>query len=125
MLLAACFCQPASAENCTRSRDYILNDLAGALPRPAGSYQALFRTCLETLKFGNVRDAYVLKDGGIAIVPRDDGLIATARTLAQFCRQFPDGTLRFITRRDMQHGLTTGLIVLMSSAGADSCSRIR
>jgi hypothetical protein len=124
-LLVACACHPAAAENCTRSLDYILSDLAGPLPLPASSYQALARTCLETLKLGNVKDAYVLRDGGIAVLPRDAGVLATANTLAQFCRSFPDDKLRFITRREARHGLTTGLVVAMASDAAGSCAKIR
>ena len=48
----------------------------------------------------------------------------TAGTLADFCRQNPRATLRFITPREARKGLTTGLVVLMSSQDADPCQKI-
>jgi hypothetical protein len=114
----------AHAESCTRSLDYILNDLVGDLPEPGQAYQGLFRVCLQTLELNNVDDAYVLKDGGIAVLPKDNSLIATASTLSAFCRQNPRATLRFITPREKSKGLTTGLVVLMSSQDADPCQKI-
>ena len=55
-----------SAEGCNSSREYILEGLAGDLEKPAARYQDLFKICVETLTLANVKDAYVLKDGGIA-----------------------------------------------------------
>jgi hypothetical protein len=114
----------AYAESCTRSLDYILNDLAGELPQPGASYQGLLNICLKTLDLNNVKDAYVLKDGGIAVVPKNNSIIATAGTLADFCRKNPRATLRFITPREVRKGLTTGLVVLMTSQDADPCQKI-
>ncbi|HTO60425.1 MAG TPA: hypothetical protein VMM15_04130 [Bradyrhizobium sp.] len=114
-------CCTAHAESCSRSVDYILNDIAGALPRQGQEYQALLRTCLQTLQLSNVKDAYVLRDGGIAVTTRDARTLATANTLAQFCRKFPTATLRFISPKEMRRGLTTGLVVMMASADLDSC----
>jgi hypothetical protein len=115
---------PACADGCARSLDYILNDLAGELPRPAAAYRTLFDVCAQTLAIVNVHDAYLMKDGGIAILPKKDSVFATANTMAAFCRKFPHNTPHFITRRESQHGLTTGLVVMMRSVNSDSCQKI-
>ena|ERR1700742_3794904 len=114
----------AHADSCARSLDYILNDLAGELPEPGTAYQSLLNVCLKTLDLNNVKDAYVLKDGGIAVLAKNNSLIATAGTLSDFCQQNPRATLRFITPREARKGLTTGLVVLMSSQDADPCQKI-
>ena len=122
--LIVCAAGPACADGCARSLDYILNDLAGELPRPAATYRGLFDVCAETLAIANVRDAYLMKDGGIAILPKKNSVFATANTMAAFCRKFPHNTPHFITRRESQHGLTTGLVVMMRSNSSDSCQKI-
>ena len=114
----------ANAESCTRSREYILTDNAGELPRQPASYQTLFKVCLDTLMLPNVRDAFILKDGGIAVVPRIDEVGATASTLAQFCTRYPQGTLRFITRGELPMTANIGRAVQISSGGATSCRKI-
>ena len=124
LLLLALFAGPAGAESCGNSLNYILNDLPGGLPRPASDYQALLGACQQALTLSNVRDAYILRDGGIAVLPRNQSIMATAETLAEFCRAFPRNTLRFITRREKRRGLTTGLVVLMSSTHSVSCPTI-
>ena len=116
---------PARAENCTKSREYLMEGLAGGLPAPPAQYQGLFRVCMQALSLPNVKDAYLLKDGGIAIVPKRDSLIATAGTLARFCEQFPRSRARFITARDQRRATTVGMIVLLSSTGSASCKKIR
>ena len=80
-----------------RSRDYILEGMAGDLTRPAQTYQNLFKICMETLSLPNVKDAYILKAGLIAIDPRRNTVMATASTLAQFCRRFPHASARIFT----------------------------
>ena len=124
VLTVVCFSFAARADSCNKSLDYILNDFAGELPRPAIAYQGLLKVCLQTLTIANVKDAYVLRDGGIAVIPKNDSIFATASMLSEFCRKFPRGTLRFITRREVRRGFTTGLIVLMSSANTSSCRKI-
>jgi hypothetical protein len=119
------FAGPAAAESCTRSSEYIIDGLAGDLTRPAAIYRDLLKTCMETLQFPNVDDAYVMKDGGIAIKSKRDTVAATAETLAQFCQQFPKGVARFITAKEQRKRLTVGLVVLMSSVDSPSCSKIR
>lgn len=124
LLLLLVPAQAARAESCGKSLDYILNDLPGGLPQPAAAYRSLLQTCLQAMTIDNVQDAYILRDGGIAVVPKRASVLATAETLAVFCRKFPQRTLRFITRSEARRGLTTGLVVLMSSAGAEPCAQI-
>jgi hypothetical protein len=125
VLLVVCCAGAANAESCSKSLDYILSGSAGDLPRAASSYQDLFKVCSQTLTMTNVKDAYVMKDGGIAIIPKRHTVAATADVLAHFCESHPRGTLRFVTKREMRHGLTTGLVVMMSSTGAAPCQKIR
>jgi hypothetical protein len=124
VLLLGLAATQVQAESCTRSREYILTDNAGELPRQPASYQTLFKVCLDTLMLPNVRDAFILKDGGIAVVPRIDEVGATASTLAQFCTRYPQGTLRFITRGELPMTANTGRAVQISSGGATSCRKI-
>lgn len=115
----------AQAENCGRSLDYILDGSAGDLPRPPMAYRGLLEVCTQTLKMSNVKDAYVLKDGGIAVIPKDYSVAATAGTLAEFCEANPRKTLRFLSKKETKKGLTTGLVVSLSSDGFASCQQIR
>jgi hypothetical protein len=80
---------------------------------------------METLQFPNVDDAYVMKDGGIAIKPKRNTVAATAGTLAQFCQQFPKAVARFITANEQRKRLTVGLVVSMSSINSTPCNKIR
>jgi hypothetical protein len=114
----------ADAENCTRSREYILTDSTAELLLQPSAYQLLFRVCMNTLTMSNVRDAFILRDGGIAIVPTIDNLAATADTLAQFCRRYPTGTARFITRGELPMVASMGRAVDISSGSATPCERI-
>ena len=125
LLAALVLTGPVSAEGCNSSREYILEGLAGDLEKPAARYQDLFKICVETLTLANVKDAYVLKDGGIAIIPTRNTLAATAGTLAQFCQRFPKSVARFLTARERSKALTVGLVVMMSSMGATTCKKIR
>jgi hypothetical protein len=115
----------AAADGCSRSRDYILGGLAGELTRPARTYQALFKVCTETLSLPNVKDAYILKAGLIAIDPRRNTTMATASTLAQFCRRFPHASARIFTRGEQRRAKTVGLVVMMPALTAKSCQAIR
>jgi hypothetical protein len=124
VLLLALPATQAKAESCTPSREYILTDDSGDLPRQPASYQALFKVCLATLMLPNVRDAFILRDGGIAVVPRLDDLAATANTLADFCTRYPQGTLRFITHGELAMTANIGRAVQISSGGATSCRKI-
>ena len=115
----------AQAENCGKSREYLLGSLAGELPMPAQSYEATFKTCIAAAAMSNVKDAYMLKDGGIAVIPKQDSISATAATLSQFCNAFPRATLRFITRKEQALSKSTLAIVRMSSGSATSCKKIK
>jgi len=125
MLLTINVTGASAADSCAKSRDYILEGMAGALTRPARSYQNLFKVCLQTLTLPNVKDAYVLKAGLIAIDPRRNTTMATASTLAQFCRQFPHSTARIFTPGEQRQAKTVGLVVMMPALTARSCQAIR
>jgi hypothetical protein len=123
-LLLGLAIMPARAESCTRSREYILTDSGADLPRQPSAYQQLFRICLDTLTMQNVRDAFILRDGAIAVVPRIDDVRTTANTLAQFCQRYPGATLRFITRGEIPIIASMGRAVDISSGSATSCRKI-
>jgi hypothetical protein len=112
----------AAAESCTKSRDYIL--ATGDLAHPASAYQNLFKTCLETLNLSNVKDAFILTDGAVAAIPRNDTIAATAGTLSEFCTRFPRSTLRFVPRTDVRQTADIARAVKLSSSGATSCSKM-
>ncbi len=114
-----------AAGGCAKSRDYILQGMAGALTKPARLYQDLFKVCLQTLDLPNVKDAYVLKAGLIAIEPRQNTLTAAAATLTRFCRRFPRSTARVFTPGEQRQARTIGLTVLMPALSAKSCQTMR
>ncbi len=115
---------PAFADSCEKSRDYILEGLAGDLPQPGNTYQDLFKVCQEVLTLPNVKDAYVLKAGAIAVDPKRNTVTATAATLAQFCERFPRRLIRFLTPLEQRQARTVGLIVLMAGGKATSCAKL-
>jgi hypothetical protein len=119
-----CGAHEARAESCTKSRDFILS-APFDLPRKPQAYQELFRACLDTLELSNVQDAFVLKDGAIAVLPRRDTISATASTLAQFCDRFPHGTLHFIGRKDRKRAAVMSQAVTLSSADPTPCEKIK
>ncbi|HWK95877.1 MAG TPA: hypothetical protein VNR39_10675 [Pseudolabrys sp.] len=108
-------------DGCAQSRDYILGGMAGPLIKPVHLYKDLFKTCLQSLELPNVKNAYVLKAGLIAIEPRHNSLAATASTLTQFCRRFPRGTARVITPGEQRQARTIGLTVLLPALSTTSC----
>jgi hypothetical protein len=124
LLLLGLAATPARAESCTRSREYILSDSGAELPRQPSAYQQLFKICLDTLTMSNVRDAFILRDGGIAVVPRVDDVTTTTNTLAQFCQRYRGATLRFITRGEIPIIANMGRAVDISSGSATSCRKI-
>jgi hypothetical protein len=125
VLLASVIAGPAYADSCGRSRDYLLGGLAGELTMPPQAYQSLFKVCLATATMANVKDAVMLKDGGIGVIPKQDSVPATAGTLSTFCNAYPRGTLRFITRKDQRMGLTIGRLVRLSSTSSTPCKVIK
>jgi hypothetical protein len=114
----------ARAESCTKSRDFILTN-SSDLPQKGKIYQGLFRDCLDTMTLSNVQDAFVLKAGAIAVLPRLDTIAATASTLAQFCERFPRGTLHFLGKKERSQAANVARVVVWSSPHATSCERIK
>lgn len=115
----------AHADSCSKSRDYLLGGLGGEAMMPPDAYRSLFKVCLATASMSNVKDAYILKDGGIAVIPKQDGIAATAGTLSAFCNAYPRGTLRFITRKDQKLGTSLSRIVKLSSTSSTPCKVIK
>ena len=115
----------ADSENCLRSREYLLGSLSGDLLLPPQAYNDLFKICNAAAAMSNVRDAYILRDGGIAVVPKQDSIAATAATLSQFCDTYPRGTLRFLTRKEMLLSKSIVSVVQMSSGSATPCKKIK
>jgi hypothetical protein len=114
----------AHADSCAKSRDYILASSADDLPRRPQSYLELYKICLQSLQLSNVKDAFVLKSGAIAVLPRDDRIPATAGTLAQFCTQHPRQMLRFITKRESWLVRDIARVVELSTSQSTSCQKI-
>ena len=115
----------AGSESCSASRDYILGGLAGELPQAPQSYKALFDICTATTDMFNVKDAFVLKDGAVGVIPKQDGIAVTATMLSEFCQRFPKATLRFITRSEQTKAKTVALTVLLPSTSSTPCRTIR
>jgi hypothetical protein len=116
----------AHADSCQRSRDYLMSGMAsGDTTLSSQSYAILFKTCLAAVAMSNVKDAYILKDGGIAIIPKQDNVPATAATLSQFCDAYPRGILRFVTTRELLNTKSLSQFVQMSSTSATSCRKIK
>jgi len=112
----------AHADSCAKSRDYILEN-AAELPQKPQVYRDLFKDCLETLQFSNVKDAFILQAGAIAVIPRNDSVSATASTLAQFCTRFPKGNLHFIGRKIQAQAASISRAVRLSTQSTP-CEKI-
>lgn len=125
IILIICAAGPAHAESCSKSRDYLLGGLGGDLLQPPQAYQGLFKICMATTGMSNVKDAYILKDGGIAVIPKQDTVPATAATLSAFCDAYPSGTLRFLSRKDLLTATSMSRIIQMSSTGSTPCKKIK
>lgn len=115
----------AEGDNCRRSREYLLGSLGGDLTLPPQAYNDLFKICTAAMIMPNVKDAYVLKDGGIAVVAKQDSVSATAATLSRFCDAYPRVTLRFLTRKELLLARSVGIIVQISSTNSTSCKKIK
>lgn len=122
MVLLVC---PAYADSCGKSREYLLGGLGGDLTLSPTEYDNLFKRCLATAAMSNVRDAYILRDGGIAAVPKQDTIAATAATLSQFCEAYPRATLHFLTKRERIQDKSLADIIRISSTSSTSCQKIR
>jgi hypothetical protein len=115
----------AHADNCDKSREYLLGGLAGDLEMAPDTYDTMFKICVATAALGNVQDAYILKDGGIAVIPKQDTIAATAATLSRFCDANPRATLRFLSKKDLAVAKSMSQIVRLSSTGSTSCKKIK
>jgi hypothetical protein len=92
---------------------------------PPQAYKDLFNVCIKAAAMTNVRDAYILKDGGIAVVPKQDSVAATAGTLSQFCDAYPRATLHFLTRKELLVAKSVATVVQVSSTSSTSCKKIK
>lgn len=115
----------ARAENCSKSREYLLGGLAGELKLPPQGYDDLFRICMATTAMSNVKDAYILRDGAVGVIAKQDSISATASTLSQFCDAYPRATLRFLTRKELLTTKSLTGIIQMSSTSATPCKKIK
>jgi len=59
-----------AADGCMKSREYLLGGMAGDLVMPVAAYANLFKICSAAVVMPNVKNAYILKDGGIAVTPK-------------------------------------------------------
>jgi hypothetical protein len=73
----------------------------------------------------NVKDAYILRDGGIAVIPKQDNVAATAATLSQFCDSYPKSTLHFLTRKEMLQVKSIVNVIRISSTSSTPCQKIK
>jgi hypothetical protein len=72
----------------------------------------------------NVRDAFILKDGGVAVIPKQNSITATAATLSEFCRAYPRSILHFLTRGEVAQIKSIANAVAVSSKSSTSCQTI-
>jgi hypothetical protein len=124
-IVLALIVSPSHADNCDKSRSYLLGGLGGDLALSPKEYDGLFKRCLAAAAMANVKDAYILKDGGIAVIPKQDTLSATATTLSQFCEAYPRATLHFLTKRERTDDKSLADIIRISSTSSTSCLKIK
>jgi hypothetical protein len=115
----------ARAANCQKSREYLLGNLVGDLTLPPKTYDDLFKMCMATIGMSNVKDAYILKDGGIGVVAKQDSIAATAATLSQFCDAYPRATLHFLTHKELLQVKSIVTVVKISSTSSTPCQKIK
>jgi hypothetical protein len=113
----------AQAESCSKSREYLLG-IDGELQLPAQAYEDLFKKCMAATGMTNVRDAFILKDGGVAVIPKQNSITATAATLSEFCRAYPRSILHFLTRGEVAQIKSIANAVAVSSKSSTSCQTI-
>src|SRR5207244_7758785 len=106
-------------------REYLLGNLGGELAKPPQAYENLFKICMATATMANVKDAYILRDGGIAVISKQDTVAATAATLSQFCDAYPKETLHFLTRKELLQIKSIASVVKISSTSSTSCQKIK
>ncbi|HLZ01630.1 MAG TPA: hypothetical protein VKR55_05680 [Bradyrhizobium sp.] len=127
-LIAFCLALAATgahAESCEQSREYVLGGLAGDLALPPHAYNDLFKTCLATAAMSNIKAAYILRDGGIAVIPKQNDVAATAATLSQFCDTYPHATLHFFTQKELHETGSIAEIVRIRSTASTPCQKIK
>ena len=112
-------------EGCGKSRDYLLADLGGELTMPPQAYDDLFKKCLATAAMSNVKEAFILRDGAIAVLPKQNNVVATAATLSQFCDTYPRATLHFLTEKEQRDVGSIGAIVRIKSTSSTPCQQIK
>jgi sulfur relay (sulfurtransferase) DsrF/TusC family protein len=115
----------AQADNCGKSRDYLFANFSGDLALPPKAYEDLFKVCMATAAMSNVRDAYMLRDGGIAVIAKQHSVAATAATLSQFCDAYPKATLHFLTQKELLEIKSIMNVVKISSTSSASCQKIK
>ena len=115
----------ADSEDCRKSGEYLLGTPGGDVALTPQAYNYLIKTCVATSAMPNVKDAYMLRDGGIAVVPKQDSVSATAATLARFCDAYPRGVLRFITRKERLSIRSVTDVTRMSSTASTPCKKIK
>ena len=115
----------AQAESCAKSREYLLGNLGGDLTMSPQAYENLFKICMTTAMMANVKDAYILKDGGIAVIPKQDSVAATAATLSQFCDAYPKATLHFLTHKELLEVKSIVSVIKISSTSSTPCQKIK
>ena len=115
----------ARAENCSRSREYLLSNPGGEKALTPKAYDGLFKICIATTAMANVKDAYILKDGGIGVIAKQDSVAATAATLSQFCDAYPRATLHFLTRKELLQIKSIANVLKISSTASTSCPKIK
>jgi hypothetical protein len=115
----------ARADNCGKSRDYLFANLSGDLTLPPKAYEDLFKICMAAAAMSNIKDAYILKDGGIAVIAKQDSVAATAATLSQFCDAYPKATLHFLTQKELLKVKSVMSVVKIPSTSSTSCQKIK
>jgi hypothetical protein len=114
----------AHADNCAKSHESLLG-MSGDLPMPPKAYEDLLKICLAAAAMTNVKDAYILKDGGIGVVAKQDSVAATAATLSQFCDAYPRATLHFLTHKELLQVNSIVSVIKISSTSSTSCQKIK
>jgi hypothetical protein len=115
----------ARAESCSKSREYLLGDINGELKSPTQAYEDMFKKCMAAIAMTNVKDAFILKDGGIAVIPKQNSIAATAATLSEFCSAYPRATLHFFTPAEVAQVKSIASAVKVSSRSSTTCQAIK
>jgi hypothetical protein len=124
-LFLAMAAESAQAESCSGTRQFLLNDIEGTMSRPSQAYEDMFKRCMAAIAMPNVKDAFILADGGIAVIPKQDSIAATAATLSEFCNAYPRATLHFMTRSETQQINSIASAVKISSRSSTTCQTIK